>query len=60
VEFLIGLFFVGAVVITFYRYREHFYALESATDSNKGHTFWTILALVFAVVVVVCYFAFVY
>jgi uncharacterized membrane protein YidH (DUF202 family) len=58
VDFFVGLLFIGAVVIAFYRYREHFYALESATDSNKGHAFWTILALAFAVVIVVCYFAF--
>jgi uncharacterized membrane protein YidH (DUF202 family) len=46
---------VGAVVVTYYRYRDHFYDLESATDSNKGHAFWTILAMVFAVVITVCY-----
>jgi uncharacterized membrane protein YidH (DUF202 family) len=60
VAFLVALLFIGAVVVAFYRYREHFYALESATDSNKGHAFWTILALVFAVVITICYFAFVY
>ena len=50
--------FIVAVAIAYYWYREHFYALESATDSNKGHTFWTILALLFAVVIAVCYFIF--
>ena len=55
---LTAVFFVVAVAIAFFRYREHFYALESATDSNKGRTFWTILALVFAIVIAVCYFIF--
>jgi uncharacterized membrane-anchored protein len=50
--------FIVAVTIAFFRYREHFYALESATDSNKSHAFWTILALVFAIVIAVCYFIF--
>ncbi len=53
---LVAVLFIGAVVVSYYRYRDHFYALESATDSNKGHAFWTILALVFAVVIAVCYF----
>jgi len=52
----VAVLFIGAVVVSYYRYRDHFYALESATDSNKGHAFWTILALVFAVVIAVCYF----
>jgi hypothetical protein len=30
------------------------------TDSNKGRTFWTILALVFAIVIAVCYFIFLF
>jgi hypothetical protein len=50
--------FIVVVAIAYYRYRDHFYALESATDSNKGRTFWTILALVFAVVIAICYFIF--
>jgi heme/copper-type cytochrome/quinol oxidase subunit 2 len=58
VHVLITVIFVLTVVVLYYRYREHFYALESATDSNKGHTFWTILALVFAIVLAVCYFIF--
>lgn len=49
---------VVMVAIAYYRYRDHFYALESATDSTKGRTFWTILALVFAVVIAICYFIF--
>jgi hypothetical protein len=44
------------VAIAYYRYRDHFYALESATDSNKGRAFWTILALAFAIVIAICYF----
>jgi len=52
--FTIGVFVV-VVAIAYYRYRDHFYALESATDSNKGRTFWTILALVFAVVIAIGY-----
>jgi hypothetical protein len=43
--------FIGVVVVAYYRYRDHFYALESATDSNKGHAFWTILAVLFALVI---------
>jgi len=53
---LIVVLFVAAVTVAFFRYREHFYALESATDSTRGRTFWTILALVFAIVMAVCYF----
>jgi hypothetical protein len=49
---------VVVVAIEYYRHRDHFYALESATDSNKGRTFWTILALVFAIVIAICYFIF--
>ena len=48
--------FVGVVVFAYYRYRDHFYALESATDSNKGRAFWTILALSFALLVGIAYF----
>lgn len=55
---LIAVIFVFTVVFLYYRYREHFYALESATDSKRGHTFWTILALVFAIVLAICYFIF--
>jgi hypothetical protein len=55
---LTAVLFIAAVVISYYRYRDHFYALESATDSNKGRVFWTILALVFAIVIAVCYFIF--
>ncbi len=57
---LTAVLFVVVAVIIYYRYRDHFYALESSTDSNKGHTFWTILALVFALVLAVCYFIFYY
>jgi hypothetical protein len=49
---------VVAVTVAFFRYRDHFYALESATDSNKGHAFWTALALVYAIVIAVFYFIF--
>jgi uncharacterized membrane protein YidH (DUF202 family) len=55
---LLTIVFTVTVVIAYHRYRDHFYALESATDSNKGHTFWTILALVFAILIAVCYFIF--
>lgn len=53
-----GVVFIVVVAIAYYRYRDHFYALESATDSDKGRTFWTILALVFAVVIAICYLIF--
>jgi hypothetical protein len=56
---LLFVVFVGAVVVCFYRYREHFYALESATDSKKGRLFWTILALVFAILVAIGYLIFI-
>jgi hypothetical protein len=49
---------VVAVTAAFFRYREHFYALESATDSKRGHTFWTVLALLYAIVIAACYFIF--
>jgi hypothetical protein len=48
--------FLAVVAIAYYRYRDHFYALESATDSNKGRAFWTFLALAFAIVIAICYF----
>jgi len=57
---LLGILFLGTVVVLFYRYREHFYALESATDSEMGHFFWTALAVVFAIAIAVCYFVFLY
>jgi uncharacterized membrane protein YidH (DUF202 family) len=49
---------VVVVAAAYYHYRDHFYALESATDSKKGRTFWTILALVYAIVIVIGYLAF--
>ena len=55
---LLAVLFVGAVVFLYYRYREHFYALESATDSKMGHFFWAALAVVFAIVIAVVYFIF--
>jgi hypothetical protein len=55
---LTTILFIVVVAIAYYRYRDHFYALESATDSNKGRTFWTILALAFAIVIAICYFIF--
>jgi uncharacterized membrane-anchored protein len=58
VGLLTAVLFMVAVAIAFFRYREHFYALESATDSKKGHVFWTILALLFAIVIAVFYFIF--
>lgn len=57
---LLGVLFVGTVVVLFYRYREHFYALESATDSEMGHFFWTALAVVFAIMIAVVYVVFFY
>lgn len=57
---LLTVVFVATVVIAYYRYRDHFYALESATDSNKGHAFWTILAVIFAIVIAVSYLIFYY
>jgi len=49
---------IVVVAVAYYRYRDHFYALESATDSNRGHRFWTILALLFALLIGAAYFAF--
>lgn len=57
---LLGILFIGAAVVLFFRYREHFYALESATDSEMGHFFWTALAVVFAIALAVVYFVFLY
>ncbi len=57
-KILLGILFIGAVVVLFHRYREHFYALESATDSEMGHFFWTALAVIFAIVIAVVYFVF--
>jgi uncharacterized membrane protein YidH (DUF202 family) len=48
--------FIAVVATAYYRYRDHFYALESATDSTNGRAFWTILALAFAIVIAICYF----
>jgi uncharacterized membrane-anchored protein len=55
---LTAVLFIVVVAIAYYRYRDHFYALESATDSERGHTFWTILAVIFAIVIGAAYFAF--
>jgi len=44
---------VVMVAAAYYRYRDQFYALESAMDSNKGRTFWNILALTFAIVIAI-------
>ncbi len=55
---LTAVLFVVVVAVAYYRYRDHFYALESATDSNRGRTFWTALAVIFAVVIGIAYFAF--
>jgi uncharacterized membrane protein YidH (DUF202 family) len=57
-DILVGVLLVGVVVAAFFKYREHFYALESATDSNRGHAFWTILAVIFAILITVAYFLF--
>jgi hypothetical protein len=50
--------FLVVVIFAYYRYRDHFYALESATDSNRGHTFWTILAVAFAIIIGLSYVVF--
>ena len=55
---LLAVLFIGAVIVLYYRYREHFYALESATDSKMGHFFWTALVVVFAIVIAIVYFVF--
>jgi hypothetical protein len=55
---LTAVLFIVVVAVAYYRYRDHFYALESATDSKRGRTFWTILALIFAIVIGAAYFAF--
>jgi hypothetical protein len=55
---LTAVLFIVVVAVAYYRYRDHFYALESATDSNRGRAFWTILALIFAIVIGAAYFAF--
>ncbi len=56
---LVGVFttvvFIVVVAAAYYHYRDHFYALESAADSNKGRIFWSILALVFAIVIAIGY-----
>jgi hypothetical protein len=36
VRFLGAILFIAGVAVAYYRYRDHFYALESATDSNDG------------------------
>ena len=38
-----------AVVITYYRYREHFTDLAFATDSKRSGFFWTVVAVDYAV-----------
>jgi uncharacterized membrane-anchored protein len=58
VGFLTLVLFLVVVIFAYYRYRDHFYALESATDSNRGHTFWTILAVAFAIIIGLSYVVF--
>jgi hypothetical protein len=42
--------FAIAVVITYYRYREHFSDLAFATDSRRSGFFWTVVAVAYAVI----------
>ena len=44
--------FTVAVVITYYRYREHFSDLAFATDSKRSGFFWTAVAVAYAVILV--------
>ena len=44
--------FAIAVAVTYYRYRDHFSDLASATDSNRSSSFWTVVAFAYAIVLV--------
>jgi hypothetical protein len=50
--------FVIAVVVTYFRYRDHFSDLAAATESKRSSSFWTIVALGYAVVVALGVYAF--
>jgi hypothetical protein len=41
-----------AVLITYYRYREHFSDLAFATDSKRSGFFWTMVAVAYAIILV--------
>jgi len=43
---------VFAVVVTYFRYRDHFSDLAAATDSKRSGFFWTIVAWGYAIVLV--------
>jgi len=52
VNILIPIVLAVAVVITYYRFRDRFFDLASATDSKQSSSFWTIVAILFSVVIV--------
>jgi Kef-type K+ transport system membrane component KefB len=50
--------FVVAVAVLYYRFRDNFFDLAAATDSKRSNTFWTTVALIFAVVIAILYSVF--
>ena len=55
----IALFGIGVAVVH-YRFRDNFSDIAAATDSKQGGGFWTIVALIYAVVIAVLYSMFRY
>jgi len=53
----IALFVIG-VAIMYYRFRDNFSDLAAATDSKQSNTFWTVIALIYAVVIAGLYLVF--
>jgi formate hydrogenlyase subunit 3/multisubunit Na+/H+ antiporter MnhD subunit len=53
----LALFAIG-VAIVYYRFRDNFSDLAAATDSKQSSGFWTVVALIYAVVIAVLYATF--
>ena len=53
----IALFVIG-VAVTYYRFRDKFSDLAAASDSKQSNTFWTVIALIYAVVIAGLYLVF--
>lgn len=49
----VSLAVVGVLVaVAYYRFRDNFFDLASATDSKRRKSFWVVVALIYAIVLV--------
>jgi len=56
---LIPIIVLAAVAgIYYYRFRDHFFEIASATDSKRSNVFWGVVAIVFSIVVMLLYIIF--